>query len=97
MPLLTHMLNTAVMASHMRYQVLLSVFPVEKTFMAHLSSAGPLLSVCMQDYRKRIIKSICATTDAVERIEQQKKKDRQRGRERSLNTYTSNEACKKTH
>ena len=73
MPLLTHMLNTAVIASHMRYQVLLSVFPVEKTFKAHLSSAGPLLSVCMQNYRKTIIKRICATTDAVKRIEQQAK------------------------
>ena len=71
LPPLTQMLNTAVMASHMRYQVQSSVVPVEKSCMMHLSSAGALLSVHTQSYRQKIIMIIKTTPDAVLKIEKQ--------------------------
>ena len=75
------MLNTAVIASHMRYQLQRSVVPVEKICMRHLSSAGGMVLAYTQSYRKMIIITKTTTTDAVKKIASTtstRKKERQR-------------------
>ena len=89
LPPRTQILNTAVIASHMRYQVLLSVVPVEKSCIMHLSSAGALPSVYTHRYCKNIIMIINTTTDAASKIKQQAQERNAKRHRENLDTYTS--------